>query len=277
MNGKGTVFFCDKPCKFDQLHPDRTDWLQVRTLPLQDKLISICQERKDKRSEEICKKLLNIHDLVAAEGRYHKKCKSNFYVGPLKSTETPGRPKNLTCIDNFNAVCEWLEGEAEIHTLSEVYKKMIEITGSEDYAYSQKWLKKNLKDKYAECIVFVQAEGNATKVCLRNMVNYLVTEEWYNQRMKDTEDEAERIVKTAAKLIMNEIRSSNFEHEFYPDKDSMGDVTFNIEWVPPYLKVFMKYLVKPPLKQASLGQGIVQATRPRSCVPPVLLGVGMRC
>ena len=37
----------------------------------------------------------------------------------------------------------------------------------------------------------------------------------------------------------------------------------------------MSYLVKAPLKQASLGQGIVQAVRPRSCLPPILLGIGV--
>ena len=31
--------------------------------------------------------------------------------------------------------------------------------------------------------MFVQSEGSATMVCLQNMVNYLVREEWYNQRM----------------------------------------------------------------------------------------------
>ena len=83
------------------------------------------------------------------------------------------------------------------------------------------------------------------------MVDYLITEEWYNQRMNDAEDEAERIVKTAAKLIMEDIRSVRFENEFYPTKESMADVKQNLEWLPPYLKLLMLYLVKIPLKQAS--------------------------
>ena len=152
---------------------------------------------------------------------------------------------------------------------------MLEIAGSEECAYSQKWLKKKLEERYSHHIVFVQSGGSTTKVCLRNMVDYLVTEEWYNQRMSDVEDEAERIIKTAAKLIMEDIRSVKYENEFYPAKESMGDLTTNREWMPPYLQVMMSYLVKAPLKQASLGQGIVQATRPRSCLPPILLGIGI--
>ena len=133
---------------------------------------------------------------------------------------------------------------------------MLEIAGSEESAYSQKWLKKKLEERHSHHIVFVQSGGSTTKVCLRNMVDYLVTEEWYNQRMSDVEDEAERIIKTAPKLIMEDIRSVKYENEFYRAKESMRDL-------------------KAPLKQASLGQGIVQAARPRSCLPPILLGIGV--
>ena len=66
---------------------------------------------------------MNIHDLLAAEGRYHNKFKQEFYSGSPTNTETPGQPKNLTHNENFNSVCKWLDVEAEIHTLSEVYKK----------------------------------------------------------------------------------------------------------------------------------------------------------
>ena len=90
---------------------------------MRDKIINICQKRKDKHSEETHKKLLSIHDLVATEGRYHKNCKQEFYSGFPTNTETPGPPKNLTRNDNFHAVCEWLEANAEIRTLFEVYKK----------------------------------------------------------------------------------------------------------------------------------------------------------
>ena len=154
-------------------------------------------------------------------------------------------------------------------------KKMLEIAGSEECAYSQKWLKKKLEDKHSHNIAFGQSGGNATKVCLRNMVDYLVTEEWYNQRMSNAEDKAERIIKTAAKFIMENIRSAKFENEFYPAKESMGNVTANKEWLPPYLGIMLSYLVKVPLKQGSLVQGIVQAARPRSCLPPILLGIGV--
>ena len=244
-------------------------------MPIRDKIINICQKQKDKQSEEIHEKLLSIHDLIAAEGRHYNKCKQEFYSGSPTNTETLGRPKDLTRNENFSAVCECLEAEAEIHTLSEVYKKMLDIAVSEECAYPQKWLKKKLEDKYSHQIRFVEFGENATKVCLRNMVYYLVKEEWYNQRMSDAKDKADRVIKTAATRIIENLRLVKFENEFYQAKDSMGDVTANNEWLPLYLGKMMTYLVKIPLKQASLCQGIIQAARPRSCLRPTLLGNGV--
>ena len=72
---------------------------------MREKIINICQKRKDKQSKEIHKIFLSIYDLVAAEGRYRNKCKQKFYSGSPTNTETTRRPKNVTRNENFNAVC----------------------------------------------------------------------------------------------------------------------------------------------------------------------------
>ena len=87
------------------------------------KLPIYVKNEKISSQKKYTKKLLRIHDLVVAEGRCHNRCKQKFYSGSPANTETPGQPKNLTRNENFNAVCEHLEAEAEIHALSEVYKK----------------------------------------------------------------------------------------------------------------------------------------------------------
>ena len=42
-----------------------------------------------------------------------------------------------------------------------------------------------------------------------------------------------------------------------------------------YLRIFMEGLVKNPLKQASIGQAIVTAARPRSTLSPILFGTAV--
>ena len=68
-------------------------------------------------------RLLSFNVLVAAEGRYHKNCRQNIFH---KSSKSMGRPVNNTCDENFNAVFQWLEKEAEAHTLGEVHQRIVQ-------------------------------------------------------------------------------------------------------------------------------------------------------
>ena len=42
-----------------------------------------------------------------------------------------------------------------------------------------------------------------------------------------------------------------------------------------HLRLFMQHLVKNPVKQASIGQALVHAMKPRSSLPPILFGMGV--
>lgn len=57
--------------------------------------------------------------------------------------------------------------------------------------------------------------------------------------MSDAKDEAKRIIKTKAKLTVENIRSVRFQNEFYLSRESMGDVIANIRWLSAYLRVMM--------------------------------------
>ena len=87
-----------------------------------------------------------------------------------------GRPVNVTCDENFNAVCQWFKNEAELYTLGEIYQKMTDLAGSRENAYSIKWMKKNLEDRYKEHVNFVAADSKTTKVCFEDMIDFLIIE-----------------------------------------------------------------------------------------------------
>ena len=168
-----------------------------------------------------------------------------------------------------------MEQEGEVHTLVEIHQNMVEIAGSEDSAYGIKWLKTKLKARYAEHVSFVQSDGSTTKVCFKNMVDYLINDKWYQDKLADTDDEAERIIVTASKLIMADIRSKNYDCEVYPCKESISDIDEALEWISPYLCLLLQNLVKSKLKQVAFGQAIIQTIRQRTCISPVLLGIGI--
>ena len=131
--------------------------------------------------------------------------------------------------------------------------------------------KKKLSEKYREGINFVSRNGKSDIIILSNISSTL-TEAWYNKQKVSKADEAERIIKTAAKLIKNAIKNHTHETDFYPTVDDIKN-TEN-EFVPLALKKFIKELAKSPVKQNYLSQAIFAASRPR-IVMPLLFGLAV--
>ena len=48
---------------------------------------------------------------------------------------------------------------------------------------------------------------------------------------------------------------------------------FDINCLPPLLKIFITEIINFPFKQAAIGQCVVQAARPQGCIMPLLFGV----
>ena len=101
----------------------------------------------------------------------------------------------------FKVLIQWLDSEsgAELYTLTELHSKMTEFSDGSG-VYTVKRLKQKLQEHYQEHIFFANVEGRENVVCFRNMAKYIINEKWHSSRTS-TEDEAEWIVTTAAKII----------------------------------------------------------------------------
>ena len=134
-----------------------------------------------------------------------------------------------------------------------------------------------LKEKYVKHIIFSTVAGVPNIVCLRNIAIYIINDKWYTERKKCIENEAERIIKTAAKLILSDIQNANYDYNFYPSNEIIESVKEGKKWLPKYLLSFMENLLNDPLRQVAIGQCIVKKNpaRPRSCMPPVMFGLGV--
>ena len=93
--------------------------------------------------------------------------------------------------------------------------------------------------------------------------------------MSSKKDEADRILSMAAKIILNDIRTTEFDCEWYPTTDTIQSTEKSLEWIPPKLQLFLQGICKNLLKQSSIGQAIVSAARPQSCIAPKLFGHGV--
>ena len=135
---------------------------------------------------------------------------------------------------HFDTLCNWLETEGELHTLSELHQQMISIAGTTD-VYSEKWIKVKLIEKYQDNINFNEVNGRCNVVCLSSVSKYLINDMWYKNLSEDDEEESKRIISTAAKILISEMRSSTFEREKYPTNECISDLDNNLQRLPPDL------------------------------------------
>ena len=104
--------------------------------------------------------------------------------------------------------------------------------------------------------------------------DYIVNETWFDRRV-EAGDEAERIIATAARLVLGNIRAAEFEYSNYPTNNVIGNSNAGKEWLPPSLRLFLEKRIKNPLHQASVGRCIVNVTRPHSALAPIPFGLGV--
>ena len=130
---------------------------------------------------------------------------------------------------------------------------MIDIAGGSNDVYSVKRLKQKLQDKYKDFIFFAEVQGRKNVVCLRNMADCIINDKWYEAKKQNIQDESERIVACAAKIINAEIREMTFKTDTYPSNHVIRDTDAGLEWLPPLLKNFMNKITKSEIQQASIG------------------------
>ena len=262
FNFRSDCFYCGSKCEFDCKNPDRNPFQRVTTMgtKIHSKTIQLCKSRDDTLASVIMGRLLSVNDLVAVEARYHKSCRSSF-ENPVPEHQCKGRPPSYSKTEVFEKACKQLEDEMELYTVKEFKNKMF---SGDDNAYSTKWLKVKLTQKYGNDIQFVTRQGQSDITLLSN-TNSLLTEKWYKARETNSDDEEARIIVTAAKLIRNKIR--NFQHctAYYPNVEDV--IQHSQGYVPHLLELFMTELIKNPLKQQSLAQAIFAGARPRSLMP----------
>ena len=63
---------------------------------------------------------------------------------------------------------------------------------------------------------------------------------------------------------------------YYPTSEDICISEEESKWVPESLKCFLQLLIPSSIKRSSIGQCIVQGSRPRTVISPILFGVGVQ-
>ena len=143
-------------------------------------------------------------DLVADEAVYHVEFHAQFF---LNTRSADGNQDCLECPKMqavFNLTCDWLESEIDLFTLEDFQLKMEEVPSDE--TCSVKRIKQKLQKVYKENLFFAEVPGRKNVVCFRNMANWITSDQWYDNKRQNADDEAKRIIETAAKIIKNKLK-----------------------------------------------------------------------
>jgi len=212
------LFCCGTECIFDPKHPDRNKFIEVRTISsnIHKLTLTICKACDDEATKTVENRVINVHDLVAAEARYHIMYRRSF-ENPLPEYKTPGRPVSSNKTVLFEKACEVLENDMELYSVTEFHTLMSKF--GEDI-YTVKMTKTKLHQKYKDSIQLVTRNGKSDIILLNTTAEILGTK-WYNDRKSNLQDQSERIIKTAAALIKSAIKNHELETKTYPSNDDI--------------------------------------------------------
>ena len=229
-----------------------------------------CDERNDEWGEEVRSRLITCTGLVADKAIYHCECMTKFQHTILSSNKV-GRPINAVMMDNFERVCNWLEEESdcELYTIAELHEKMVQLSEG-SICYSEKFLKRKLIERFEDHVFFAHQPGRPNIICFKDYVWFIMSE--FKKIQSQTSLD---IITAAAKMIKNDIRVMPCDKKKYPDISRMQDIKHAMTWIPESLTTFFSHLVSSPLKQASIGQVIIQNSRPRSITASIPFGIGV--
>ena len=294
FSAKEHCFFCGQPAK-NNGRKRGYDVIPVRTKDFQDSIAEICRQREDEWSEIVLGRLEYAQDLHAADAVYHQACSVNFRTGKKiprqhcsdDSTEGSKRPRKGRPVDSAKAmaflkVAQFLEqNDEEQITISDLVNKMEDyLEGSGEQAYSAVYMKAKLQEHFGDKIVVTNLQKKANVVTFQRTVKSIINEFYLQPKREcDEAEKAKRIVETAAKLLKSDIKNLDVSSDSYPSSDQMSSVEHNLEFIPEFLRLFLRILFvgkDVELQIASVGQAIVQAARPRVVLAPLQLGLGVQ-
>lgn len=228
--------------------------------------------------EIIVARLNKVEDLVEVKARYHCYCMTHFYAEyPSKNV---GCPINITDFTDF-LISYIKKNDHECQfSANEIKAK---FTQDPNYSFPDiSTIKSKLYDHFSNEIICHTIKKDLI-ILYKNSIGQILDDAWYEKRFKKITDENMRIVKKAAEICLEAIRSTKYDNDFYQMPDSEEESLFND--VPAVLRTFLDIIIKTHKeksednmknygkKVATISHCIISATRPRSFSSPILLGL----
>jgi hypothetical protein len=243
---------------------------------IQQRLLSP-DNNKSAWAREVKGRMESCNDLFAEEAVYHAGCYIRFVRLQSRGCGeiSRGRPVNTAAQDAFDSLCDFLETTCDqnLYTIQQLHEQMAFLAGSADNIYSTTTMKLKLEDRYGSQMFTVGHPGKPGMFCFKGFAEQVVSDKWYFDRANEKLNKEEKVIKQAARLIGCQVREMSYDTDHYPNPEDISLETANL--VPPLLKMFIDQLIQDVRKAAGISQAIIQACRPRSCIMPILFGLGV--
>ncbi len=291
-------FYCATPVNADNLKKKGVDFFPVTAVETKGKVLEICSERNDAWAANVKTRILSVHDLPAADAVYHQPCSVNFRTGknipkkflmpilrndtdqPARKKIKSGRPTDKGKFDAFLQVAEHLaQNDDEQVTVNDLIEKMSEyLEGSDISAYSHPTMKSKLEEHFGNDIIITEINGKQNVVTFRSTAESVLQKFHYRQK-ENPEQEKKNIIEAAAKLIRNDIKCVETLNTHYSSSDEFESETQSLKFLPESLQTLLSGIITGKdtgVKRASIGQAIMQATRPRVLLAPLQVGLAVQ-
>ncbi|KAK7102301.1 hypothetical protein V1264_020539 [Littorina saxatilis] len=119
-------------------------------------------------------------------------------------------------------------------------------------------------------------DGKANVVTFQRTTWSILHSFYSTPETTDEETQKDNIIRAAAELIKSDIKKINTSRKEYPSPDSTFSITANLDFVPKSLQTFLGEIFSgkdTDVKDASIGQAIMQAARPRILIAPLQIGL----
>jgi len=147
-------------------------------------------------------------------------------------------------------------------------------------AFSFPHMKSRLVDHFGENIIIAEVDGKANIVTFTTTASKIIHDFFSLPKSDDTETEKAKIIETAAKLIKSDIKNVSIPTDVFPSPGDINSSEVGNTFIPGSLQSLLKTLFVGKdtlIKQAAIGQAIMQAVRPRVFLSPLQLALGVQC
>jgi hypothetical protein len=140
-------------------------------------------------------------------------------------------------------------------------------------------MKGKIQSHFRGKVIITEVNGKENVVTMWSNASSILNDFHSYQNKESLEEEKNRIIQTAAKLIKNDIKALKQQNQVYPEIEKSASLEEACLFLPGSLLSFLQSLfsgVDSNLKIASIGQAMIQATRRRVILAPLQLGLGVQ-